>query len=137
MARGEVSAPSASRIRGRVSYSGALWVRSDFRGHGLARIIPPLSRAVALTRWYPEFHICFVSTSTARNGMGRTYGYKREEEAIRFVNLPKFDTPLEFALCWMSTEDAVEEVEAVASGDGQAVGVRLEGQAGEHPVARV
>lgn len=135
VARGEVTAPSATQIKGRVSYSGALWVRSDFRGHGLARLIPPLSRALALTRWYPEFHVCFVSTATARKGMGRTYGYRREEEAVRFVNLPNFETPLEFALCWMSTEDAVEEVEGTTSGAGPAVGIRLERQTGDHAPA--
>jgi hypothetical protein len=46
-----VEAPSAQRIRGRVMGGGAVWVRPDHRGNGLATLVPRVSRAYALTRW--------------------------------------------------------------------------------------
>ncbi len=142
IARGEVSTPVAESIRGRVSYSGALWIRSDYRGLGLARMIPGLSRAIALTRWYPEYHVCFVSTSTASKGMAQIYGYHRQQETIRLLNLPNFEEMLEFALCWMTTEDATAEVERVYSAlSGQVrsnkVGAGLERKTREHALAGV
>jgi hypothetical protein len=45
-----VTAPIAAKIRGRVVFSGAGWYRPDFRGRGLATILPRISRAYAFTR---------------------------------------------------------------------------------------
>lgn len=110
----EVTAPIASFIRRRVSYSGALWVRRDFRGGGLARLIPPLSRALALTRWYPSYHTCILMQPTADKGMAAVYGYDHLEYAIWVRNLSGFTPNLKSALCWKTTEEATQELEVRA-----------------------
>jgi len=107
----EVTAPMASFIDKRVSYSGALWVRRDFRGGGLARLIPPLSRALALTRWYPAYHTCILMQPTVEKGMAGVYGYDHLEYAIWVRNLPGFTANLKSAVCWKTTEEATRELE--------------------------
>ena len=107
----EVTAPAADRITGRVSYSGALWVRSDFRGGGLARLIPPLSRVLAVTRWYPAYHTCILMQPTVEKGMAAVYGYDHLEYAIWVRNLPGFGANLKSAVCWKTTEEATREIE--------------------------
>ncbi len=113
----KVDAPIASAINRRVSYGGALWVRSDFRGGGLARLIPPLNRALAVTRWYPSYHTCILMQPTVEKGMAKVYGYNHLEYAIWVKNLPGFTTNLKSAVCWKTTDEAVLEIEERASGD--------------------
>lgn len=112
-----VEAPIASRIKRRVSYSGSLWVRSDFRGGGLARLIPPLNRALAVTRWYPSHHICILTQPTVEKGMAKVYGYNHLEHTIWLRNLPGFAANLKTAVCWKTTDEAVFEIEERAGGE--------------------
>jgi hypothetical protein len=46
-----VTAADAKFIRGVVFYGGSGWVRPDFRGRRLMRLVPRLGRAYALARW--------------------------------------------------------------------------------------
>jgi len=113
----EVTAPIASAINRRVSYGGGLWIRSDFRGSGLARFIPSLNRALAVTRWYPSYHICILTQPTVEKGMDKVYGYNHLEHSIWLRNLPGFAANLKCAVCWKTTDEAVLEIEARASGE--------------------
>jgi hypothetical protein len=112
----KVAAPIASTISRRVSYGGALWIRSDFRGGGLARLIPAVNRALAVTRWYPSYHTCILMQPTVEKGMAKVYGYDHLEYAIWVKNLPGFTTDLKSAVCWKTTDEAVREIEERASG---------------------
>jgi hypothetical protein len=135
--RTEASAPMASAISGRVTYSGTLWVRRDFRGFNLARLVPPLSRLIALTTWYPSFHTCFVSKAMVDKGMGRVYGYSNIQSAVRiWSNLPSFQHfgPMaDFTFCWLTTEEAEADAESLASRRHDGVRVGFERQGGDQP----
>lgn len=48
-------APSAKKITGRVTFQGDLWVRGDFRGQGMAKIMTGIARGVSLAMWAPDF----------------------------------------------------------------------------------
>lgn len=48
-------APSARRIIGNVVYHGDLWVRTDFRGQGITKIMAGIMRGVSLAMWAPDF----------------------------------------------------------------------------------
>jgi hypothetical protein len=54
--RCEILSPSAKAITGRVVFSGAGWYRPDFRGIGLATILPRISRAYALYSLEQRLH---------------------------------------------------------------------------------
>ena len=113
----EVTAPGASAIKKRVSYSGALWVRSDFRRGGLTRLITPLSHALAVTRWYPSYHTCSLTQPVVEKGVAKLYGYRHVQYAVWLRNLPGLPVDLKTALCWKTTDEVVLEIEERASGE--------------------
>jgi hypothetical protein len=111
-ARGEASAPMAAKMSGRVGLMGALWLDPDYRGGKLAGIISPLTRAVALARWRPDFCASFVFMTGVRKGRAALYGWPAQnvEPSIIFWNLPGYEgPPLEGCLCYRTTAE-VEEV---------------------------
>jgi len=111
----EVTAPIASGINRRVSYSGALWVRSDFRRGGLGQLIPPLVHALAVTRWYPAYHTCSLTQPVVEKGVAKLYGYRNLQYAVWLRNLPGLPANLKTALCWKTSDEVVLETEERAS----------------------
>ena len=71
-----VTAADAQLITGIVFYGGSGWVRPDFRGRRLMRLIPRLGRAYALARWPVDWGISFVSPVLVEKGVAAAYGYK-------------------------------------------------------------
>lgn len=49
------TAPSAKKITGKVAFQGDLWVREDFRGLGIAKIMTGFARGVSFAMWAPDF----------------------------------------------------------------------------------
>jgi hypothetical protein len=79
-----VTAGDAKLISGVVFYGGSGWVRPDFRGKRLMRLVPRLGRAYALSRWPVNWGISFVLPSLVDNGIAAGYGYKRASYSIYF-----------------------------------------------------
>ncbi len=80
------NAPSGRLISGMVCYSGGAWYHPDYRGIGLASIIPRLSRAIAHSRWNTDFTISVVEPVLVEKGVVARYGYTRIEEGIDWLN---------------------------------------------------
>lgn len=80
------NAPSGRRISGMVCYSGGAWYHPDYRGRGLASIIPRLSRTIAHGRWNTDFTISVVEPVLVDKGVVARYGYTRVEEGIDWLN---------------------------------------------------
>ena len=80
------NAPSGHRISGMVCYSGGAWYHPDYRGVGLASIIPRLSRTIAYGRWNTDFTISVVEPVLVEKGVVARYGYTRVEEGIDWLN---------------------------------------------------
>ncbi|MCP3380260.1 hypothetical protein NLM31_07610 [Bradyrhizobium sp. CCGUVB4N] len=57
-------APSAKKMTGKVAYHGDLWVRSDFRGKGITKIMRGIERGVSLAMWAPDFSCAIVARWT-------------------------------------------------------------------------
>jgi hypothetical protein len=79
-----VTAADAKLITGVVFYGGSGWVRPDFRGRRLMRLVPRLGRAYALARWPVDWGISFVLPKLVENGIAAGYGYKRASYSIYF-----------------------------------------------------
>jgi hypothetical protein len=79
-----VTAADAKLMTGVVFYGGSGWVRPDFRGKRLMRLVPRLGRAYALSRWPVDWGISFVLPSLVDNGIAAGYGYKRASYSIYF-----------------------------------------------------
>lgn len=77
-----VTAPSAEYIFGRTGYSGAVWVRPDYRRHGLTKVIPRLTRSLLLTRWNTPVFWATIAPSLDAVGVTRAYGSWHVESSI-------------------------------------------------------
>jgi hypothetical protein len=109
--RCSVATPVAENIRGRVAYSGAGWYRRDFRGKGLATILPRISRAYAFTRWNTDFTISFMGDAVTAGGMAKRCGYTKVElSCVEFV-LPPLD--VRGALVWMPAAELLADLAAL------------------------
>ncbi|MGX1350498.1 hypothetical protein AB7M49_004074 [Bradyrhizobium elkanii] len=54
-------APSAKKITGKVVYEGDLWVRRDFRGQNMTKILSGIGRGVSYAMWTPDFLCALVA----------------------------------------------------------------------------
>lgn len=71
----EVTARSADRLFGRVTYSGGVWFRPDYRGRFLTGILPRISRAYAFTRWYTDVTTTLMAEQLVERGVAARCGY--------------------------------------------------------------
>jgi GNAT superfamily N-acetyltransferase len=104
-----VTAPCARTIQGRVVFSGSTWVRPDYRGQGLASILPRISRAYAFTRWYSDITMSMVRRKLVEGGVVRAYGYSRVEYSVHWLGSAKGD--LELAVVWMDRDELLTDME--------------------------
>jgi hypothetical protein len=70
-----VSAAAARGVTGRVAYSGAAWVRPDYRGRSLALVLPRVAKAYAFTRWRPDFIVSWMTEAAYKRGLIDHVGY--------------------------------------------------------------
>jgi GNAT superfamily N-acetyltransferase len=61
-------------VRGPAMWCGALWVRPDYRRHGLTRIIPRVTHAYAHTRWDAGFTWILVEPKINAGGLPKANG---------------------------------------------------------------
>ncbi|MET4519954.1 hypothetical protein [Bradyrhizobium sp. I1.7.5] len=78
-------APSAKRITGKVAYHGDLWVRGDFRGKGLTKIILGTQRTLSFQMWTPDFLCAFVARWLLEKGVCRMPHYEPGGSILRLV----------------------------------------------------
>jgi predicted nucleic acid-binding Zn ribbon protein len=110
--RCEVAAPVAKKISGRVVFSGAGWYRRDFRGKGLAGILPRVSRAYAFTRWNSDFTISMMSDAVVAGGMAERCGYtKVESSCVELV--ASLRGAVRYALVWMGSDELLADLAAI------------------------
>lgn len=116
---GEITAPAATKISGRVCLMGALWLDPDYRGQKLASTVSPLTRAVALSRWYPDYCFSIVSQDGIDKGRAGLYGWPPQnvEPSVKFCNLPGYSGPHPHgSICFLSRDEmeriVVETAEA-------------------------
>jgi hypothetical protein len=126
-ARGLASAPTAAKMSGRIGLMGALWLDPDYRGSKLAGVVSPLTRAVALARWQPDYCTSFVFKAGVAKGRAALYGWPAQnvEPSITFWNIPGFQgPPLDGCLCYRTTAEVEEivlaDVGSRVGGDGVA-----------------
>src|SRR5437868_12020353 len=83
-----LTAADPKQITGVVFYGGSGWVRPDFRGRRLMRLVPRLGRAYALARWPVDWGISFVAPVLVEKGVAQGYGYKHASYSIFYPGSP-------------------------------------------------
>jgi hypothetical protein len=107
--RCEVSSPSAAQIGGRVVFSGSTWIHPDYRGRELPKILPRISRALALTQWNTDYTISLVSMALVEKGVAAAYGYKRVEPGIEWIG-SSVSPHYRGALVWMPQQELLADL---------------------------
>src|SRR5215475_4552540 len=103
-----VTAKAAQSISGSVVFSGATWYHPDYRGKGLSRIVPILSRAYAFTHWNMDYLVAMMSEGVVRCSMTERTGYTNIDCDIRVSNSPLGD--LRFAFMCMEPHQLLQDV---------------------------
>jgi hypothetical protein len=119
----EIAAPVAEYICGRTMYSGALWVRSDFRRHGLTRLIPRLMRSYALTLWNPPVFWMLIEPELDETGITRAYG-SWELDGKGTLHLPAWRGHVDFLLYTMGQTTLIRDIMTSVYGRNLAPGRR-------------
>jgi GNAT superfamily N-acetyltransferase len=113
VARGDsiaLDAPQAEAWKGRVVYSGGVWVRPDYRRRGFTKIVPRLVRAIATVRWCPPRYWTMVTPENDRNGLTRAYGSWHLEGRVS-IHLTFWSGPKEWLLFSMTPDVLLADLE--------------------------
>jgi hypothetical protein len=103
-----ITAPSAREVTGYVAYSGAAWVRPDYRGRALALVLPRLAKAYAYTRWRPDFIVSWMTEATYKRGLITHVGYTTVDWDVQMRN--SFVGDLRFAFLSMREQGLLDYV---------------------------
>jgi hypothetical protein len=101
-----VSAKSADRFRGRVVFSGAVWYHPDYRRQGLTSILPRLTKAYALTKWYTDAIVSFMAEDVVKGGTAERAGYAHVDWDVIMKNSMLGD--LRLAFIWSSAAELMK-----------------------------
>jgi hypothetical protein len=100
-----ISAKSAMTFTGRVVFSGAVWYHPDYRRQGLTSILPRLTKAYALTKWYTDAIVSFMAEDVVKGGTAERAGYAHVEWDVVMKNSMLGD--LRLALIWSNTAELI------------------------------
>ena len=101
--------PQASRIAGRVTYHGELWLMggpNGYRGGCLATLLTRVLLMQACLRLVPDFLIGFQSPMTCCRGLSIKEGYMRTEQRTILMARKNSQEFIEGWLVWMTREEA-------------------------------
>ncbi|MEM9676909.1 MAG: hypothetical protein AAF890_02530 [Pseudomonadota bacterium] len=97
---------AVSRVAGKVTYHGEVWMHGDLRGGALTIILSRLILIMAYMRWTPDFMIGIQAFKVCCRGLGVRQGYARNQPG--FVNwmIEARPDPIAGWLVWMTGEEA-------------------------------
>jgi hypothetical protein len=104
-----VTSPSAEKITGRLVFSGSTWIHPDYRKRALPKILPRISRALALTKWDTETTISIVTLKLVEKGVAAAYGYRNIEPGVLWLNA-LVGPRCEATLVWMPRQDLLADL---------------------------
>ncbi|WP_063800032.1 hypothetical protein [Bradyrhizobium retamae] len=96
-------APTAKKIVGKVAYHGDRWIRRDFRGQGIPKIMAGIARGVSLAMWAPDFLCALVARRILDKGS--VYGYAHCEPGGSILQLIEEDIVDDDCLVWLTGEE--------------------------------
>lgn len=109
-----LATPSAALISGRVVFSGAGWYRPDFRGKGLAGLLPRISRALAHTMWDTGFTFSMMADAVISRGFAARTGYSKVEHGAADFLLAPIGA-FRGAFVWMETAELLADLDRALS----------------------
>lgn len=98
-------APTARKMTGRIAYHGDYWMRSDFRGKGISKIIARITHGVSFAMWAPDFLCGLVAGWSLDSGLVAQYGYAHYESGGAILHLVEENIRDEDWLIWRTGEE--------------------------------
>ncbi|MCK1377487.1 hypothetical protein IVB33_03305 [Bradyrhizobium sp. 24] len=98
-------APSAKKITGKVAYHGDFWIRRDFRGQGVSKIMTRITHCVSFTLWDPDFLCGLVARWSLEKGVVAEYGYAHQERGGSILQLAEDNIVDDDWLIWRTGEE--------------------------------
>lgn len=99
------AAPIAKKLTGKVAYHGDLWVRKDFRGRGVPRIMQGIARGVSFAMWTPDFVCGLMPQRLLHSGIISKYGYSHYESGGSILQLIEEDILDDDWINWLSGQE--------------------------------
>ncbi|WP_342723821.1 hypothetical protein AAFG07_32645 [Bradyrhizobium sp. B097] len=99
------TAPSAKEISGRVAYHGDFWLREDFRGQGVPKIMAAVLRGISFAMWAPDFLCGLAAQWTLDKGVLAQYGHTHHEAGGAILRLVAEDIADDDLLVWLTGEE--------------------------------
>ncbi|MBU0726217.1 MAG: hypothetical protein KJ904_06250 [Alphaproteobacteria bacterium] len=101
-------------ISGRVGHHGGLWVHPDWRGHGLAGLLPRLTRALSMRHFDVDWHCGIALKPIAARGLPlKAYGYPHMDLCIDGY-FPVTDQQEEIYMGWITRPEMLKQMEETA-----------------------
>ncbi|MDI3567175.1 hypothetical protein [Bradyrhizobium sp. Arg816] len=98
-------APSAKKITGKVAYHGDFWLRKDFRGKGMPKIMAGILRGVSFSMWTPDFVIGLAERWLLDKGVLAQYGHAHHELSGSILQLVEENIIDDDLLVWLTGEE--------------------------------
>ncbi|MGY4198981.1 hypothetical protein [Bradyrhizobium sp. USDA 4520] len=98
-------APSAKKMTGKVAYHGDVWVRSDYRGIGMPKIMAGIAFGVSFAMWAPDFMCGLVAQWLLDKGIVASYGYLHYERGGSILRLVKENIVDDDWLIWLTGQE--------------------------------
>lgn len=116
--------PPASKIYGVVAYAGSMLIAPTYRGIGLSKILPLLSRAIILKKYGTDFHTGIVRQGLASSKVpSENYGFPNIDPIFSGV-LPGVAGNKETVfLCWMDKHQAILSLDRHTGGPTEKITV--------------
>jgi hypothetical protein len=96
-------------LRGRIAYFGGLWLHPDYRGYGMATLMPRLIRAMARRKWRADWHCGGVLKPLAeRNLPIKNYGYAHMAQVTEAQYFPVMGREESWFVPWESPAEWAE-----------------------------
>lgn len=99
------TAPTAKKITGKVAYHGDFWLRRDFRGQGVPRIMAAILRGTSFAMWAPDFVCGLAGGWTRDKGVLGQYGHTHHEPGGSILQLVEDNIVDSDLLVWLTGEE--------------------------------
>lgn len=112
------AAPSARQITGKIAYHGDFWLREDFRGQGLAKVMAGVLRGISFGMWAPDFICGLAERWLLDKGVLARYGYAHHEPGGSILRLVEENIADDDLLVWLTGGELRRLVERQDGSEG-------------------
>jgi hypothetical protein len=118
-----ITSSRACCIRGSAAFSGAAWVRSDYRGIGLSKLLPRFIKAYAAARWQLDVIFGMMAEAVAKRGFATQFGYDQIDWEAQWRN--SIVGTLRLAILWTDVDHLARDLRGVLDGASAEIDARV------------